>query len=158
MIGFLRGEDLSSRIAPVEGQHSNLNGTDVFQSKGITPNNPGNWESYRTAPVVDQARCFDSAEAQALADLADEQEQTLSSTRKGYRALKRLTQTDTRVNQAHEKYRQVEAGQELQRQSAKLQSTKYLHSLRPGYAKLGHSLEGSANRADQAIAKLLGGL
>ncbi|NJO46550.1 MAG: hypothetical protein HC835_13445 [Oscillatoriales cyanobacterium RM2_1_1] len=157
MIGFLRGEDLGSKIAPTEGQHSNLGGADIFQSKGINPNNPGNWESYRTAPVV-EARCFDSAEAQALTDLANEQKQILSSTRRGYRALKRLTQTDTKVNQSHEKYRQVEAGQELQRQSAKLQSAKYLHSLRPGYAKLGHSLEGSANRVDQAIAKLLGSL
>ncbi|MEB3887424.1 hypothetical protein LKE08_28710, partial [Lyngbya sp. CCY1209] len=93
MIGFVRGDDMKGgAIAPVEGQHSNLDKGSVFVTSpnGITPDNPGSWEHFRFAPVLDRARTIDPAEADALTDLADESDKLTVSTRKGYRALGRL--------------------------------------------------------------------
>lgn len=161
MIGFVRGDDMKSgAIAPVEGQHQNLDKGSVFVTSpnGITPDNPGSWEHFRFAPVLDHARVIEPAEADALTDLADESDKQVVSTRKGYRALKRLDDNGRKVNESFEKLRRHQAGNEHKIQSAKHDSAKYLHGLRPRYARLGQGLEKSAQLADQKINALMSAL
>jgi len=161
MIGFVRGDDMKSgAIAPVEGQHKNLDKSSVFLTSpnGITPDNPGSWEHFRFAPVLDHARVIEPAEADALTDLADESDKQVVSTRKGYRALKRLDDNGRKVNESFEKLRRHQAGNEHKIQSAKHDSAKYLHGLRPRYARLGQGLEKSAQLADQKINALMSAL
>jgi hypothetical protein len=62
------------------------------------------------------------------------------------------------INRHHEKYRRNEARNEKRIQGYKNTSAKYLHSLRPEYAKLGQGLEKAAAAADQAIANLMASL
>lgn len=161
MIGFVKGDDMKGgQLAPVEGQHSNLDKSSVFVTSpnAITPDNPGSWKVFRFAPNLTEARTITPDEADALNDLADESEKLVVSTRKGYRALKRMSGNSRKVNESFEKLRRVQAGDEHKIQAGKNDSAKYLHGLRPKYAHLGQGLEKTAAIADQKINALMSAL
>lgn len=159
MLDMVQASDFGAVIAPTDGASSFLDARSVHvtsAANAITPDNPGSWESFRFAPVIDEVRVFTEEEAQALSDFADEAEKLAPATRKAYRAAKKLTKLSTEVNEAHEDYRRVEAGEELKKQRTKNESAKYLHGLRPKYARLGQNLENANQRAEATISRLMG--
>ena len=159
MLDLVKASDFGAVIAATDGTCSFLDADNVHitsAANAITPDNPGSWESFRYVPVCDEARSFDEEEAQLLVDLADESDKLVPASRKAYRALKKLTKNATKVNEAHEDYRRVEGAEEYKKQRIKNQSAKYLHSLRPKYARLGQGLENANQRAEATISKLMG--
>ena len=159
MLDLVQASDFGAVIAATDGTCSFLDATSVHTTSAanaITPDNPGSWESFRYVPVCDEARSFTEEEAQALTDLADESDTMTVASRRAYRALKKLTKNSTKVNEAHEDYRRVEGAEEHKKQRVKNQSAKYLHGLRPKYARLGKGLENADQRAEATISKLMG--
>lgn len=127
----------------------------------ITPLNPGNFNSIRTAPVADTPRYFDKEEADALKKLAKEKTEGARYAKKAYGAMGRVELADAKVHKAHRGYEKAVATGELTKKKADVGLAKHLHSLRPGYTRLGVGLEKAENRATERIeaikAKLLGG-
>jgi len=127
----------------------------------ITPLNPGNFTSIRTSPVVDTPRYFTEEEATAMKKLAKEKTEGARHAKKAYKSLAQIEESDAKVHKAHRKYEGAVATNELTKKKADVGLAKTLHSLRPGYARLGVGLENAENRATERIeaikAKLLGG-
>lgn len=156
ILGFLTNSDGGS-IAPVQGQSSQLDASSVHvksAANAITPNSPGSWEKFRFAPVVEKARPFSPEEAEALHEKAKDARIQATATKRGYKALMSMSDSHTKVNLWHERYRRNEARREKQIQGYSNTSAKYLHSQRPGYAQMGQSLEAAEKAADAAIASL----
>jgi hypothetical protein len=127
----------------------------------ITPLNPGNFSSIRTSPVVDAPRYFTEEEADAMKKLAKEKTQNARHSKKAYKSLGQIEESDAKVHKAHRGYEKAVATGELTKKKADVGLAKHLHGLRPGYARLGIGLEKAENRASERIeaikAKLLGG-
>jgi hypothetical protein len=127
----------------------------------ITPLNPGNFNSIRTAPVADTPRYFDKEEANRLKELAKDKTEGARYAKKAYKSMGQIEVADAKVHKAHRGYEKVVATGELTKKKADVGLAKHLHSLRPGYARLGVSLEKAENRATERIetikAKLLRG-
>lgn len=161
VLSFFSGND-STAIAPIQGQHGGALAGDQVHTKSeanaITPDSPGSWQSFRYAPTVTQARPFSPEEAEALKERLKDTEEATRATKKAYSALARMGDNHTKVNLYYERYRRNEARNEKKMQGYKNTSAKYLHSLRPEYAKMGHSLEKAEQQADAAIAALAGSL
>ncbi|MBP0043377.1 MAG: hypothetical protein J7545_15625 [Roseofilum sp. SBFL] len=156
LLGFLSNSD-GGRIAPVQGQSKNLDANSVHiksAENAITPDNPGKWEKFRYAPVVEQARPFSPEEAEALRERAKDSVVQTRATKKAYTALERMSNNHTKVNKYHERYRRNEARNEKRMQGYANTSAKFLHSQRAGYAKMGQSLKQAEQAADLAIAQL----
>lgn len=162
MLGFFKGDDFNGgNVAPIQGQSNNLDAVSVHSKSAqnaITPDSPGSWTAYRAAPVVEQARAFTEEEADALTELEKDVRSKRKATKKSYEKLEKIGNHGTAINRHHEKYRRNEARNEKRIQGYKNTSAKYLHSLRPEYAKLGQGLEKAAAAADQAIANLMASL
>lgn len=162
MLGFFKGDDLKGgNVAPVQCQANNLDANSVHSksaNNAITPDSPGNWTAYRAVPVVEQARAFTEEEADALTELEKDTRRKRKASKKAYEKLQKIGNHQTAINRHHESYRRNEARNERRIQGYKNTSAKYLHSLRPEYAKLGQGLEQSAQQADQAINALMGQL
>jgi hypothetical protein len=151
--------DFGSGLAPTDGSFNSLDTKSVHKTSAdnaITPDNPGSWESFRYAPVLDEVKSFTEEEAQALMDLAEESDKMTPASRKAMRALKKLTKNSTLVNESYEDYRRTEASEEVKKVRCKNESAKYLHGLRPKYARLGNSLENADQRAATTISRLMG--
>jgi|AGSF01.1.fsa_nt_gi hypothetical protein len=159
MLGYFKGDDFNGgNVAPVQGQSNNLDANSVHlksADNAITPDSPGSWKSYRAVPVVEQARAFTEEEADALTELEKQERMKRKASKKAYEKLEKIGNHQTAVNRHHEKYRRNEARNERRMQGFKNTSAKYLHSLRPEYAKLGQGLEQAAQAADQAIGALM---
>ena len=159
MLGYFKGDDFNGgNVAPVQGQSNNLDANSVHlksADNAITPDSPGSWKSYRAVPVVEQARAFTEEEADALTELEKQERMKRKASKKAYEKLEKIGNHQTAVNRHHEKYRRNEARNERRMQGFKNTSAKYLHSLRPEYAKLGQGLEQAAQAADQAISALM---
>jgi hypothetical protein len=127
----------------------------------ITPLNPGNFNSIRTAPVCDTPRYFDKEEADKLKELAKEKTEGARYAKKAYKSMGQIEVADAKVHKHHRGYEKVVATNELTKKRADVGLAKHLHGLCPGYAKLGVGLEKAENRATERIeaikAKLIGG-
>ncbi|MEG4577987.1 hypothetical protein QUA56_35895 [Microcoleus sp. N3A4] len=128
----------------------------------ITPMNPGNFGSIRTAPVVPAPRYFEKEEASRLKELAKEKTQGARHSKKAYKALGAIEVADAVVHKSHRKYEGVVAGEELKKVRSNAGLAKKLHGLRPGYAKLGLGIDKAENSARERIdaikAKLTAGV
>ena len=152
----LFGGDSSDAIS-----HKNEKLTAPTDASVITPINPGTFASIRTSPVVDTPRYFDKEEADKLKELAKEKTESARYAKKAYKSLTQIEEADAKVHKAHRKYEGAVATNELTKKKADTGLAKKLHSLRPGYTRLGVGLEKAENRATERIeaikAKLLGG-
>ena len=128
----------------------------------ITPQNPGNFGSIRTAPIVPEPRYFSKEEAQGLKKLAKEKTEGARHAKKAYKSLGAIEVADAVVHKSHRKYEGIVAGEELKKVRSNAGLAKKLHGLRPGYAKLGLGIDKAENdarvRIDAIKARLTAGM
>lgn len=126
----------------------------------ISPTNPGNFGSIRSAPVVPAPRYFTKDEADGLKDLAKEKADGARQAKRSYKALGKIEQADATVHKEHRKYEGVVAENELKKVRDNAGLAKKLHALRPGYARLGLGIDkadsDARTRIDAIKAKLTG--
>ncbi|MEG4252925.1 hypothetical protein QUA36_30435, partial [Microcoleus sp. Pol10D4] len=81
--------------------------------------------------------------------------------KRAYKALGKIEVADKTVHKEHRKYEGVVADNELGKKRSDTRLAKHLHSLRPGYARLGLGLDKAESdartRIDAIKAKLTGG-
>jgi hypothetical protein len=127
----------------------------------ITPTNPGNFGSIRTAPIVPEPRYFEKVEADALKKLAKEKTEGARHSKKAYKSLGKIEKADATVHRSHRKYEGDVAVNELGKKRSDASLAKKLHGLRPGYARLGLGIDKADSDARMGIdaikAKLTGG-
>lgn len=127
----------------------------------ITPNNPGNFSSIRSAPVVPDPRYFDREQADRLKELAKEKTDGAKQSKRAYNALTKIEEADKSVHKSHRKYEGAVAENELSKKRADAGLAKKLHGLRPGYARLGLGIDkadsDARTRIDAIKARLTGG-
>jgi hypothetical protein len=70
----------------------------------ITPLNPGNFSSIRSAPVVPDPRYFTKEEADAMKGLAKEKTEGTRQSKRAYKALTKIEVADKTVHKEHRKY------------------------------------------------------
>jgi hypothetical protein len=126
----------------------------------ITPLTPGNFGSVRTVPVVPAPRYFTKEEADAMKGLAKEKTGARQSKRV-YKSLAKIEAADKTVHKEHRKYEGAVAENELGKKRSDAGLAKKLHSMRPGYARLGLGIDkadsDARTRIDAIKAKLTGG-
>src|SRR4028119_2103567 len=127
----------------------------------ITPLNPGNFSSIRSVPVVPDPRYFDREQADKLKELAKEKTDGARQSKRAYKALTKIEVADKTVHQQHRKYEGAVAENELGKKRSDAGLAKKLHSMRPGYARLGLGIDkadsNARTRIDEIKAKLTGG-
>jgi hypothetical protein len=127
----------------------------------ITPNNPGNFSSIRSVPVVPDPRYFTKEEADAMKGLAKEKTNGARQSKRAYKSLAKIEASDKTVHKEHRKYEGVVAENELGKKRSDAGLAKKLHGLRPGYARLGLGIDkadsDARTRIDAIKAKLAGG-
>lgn len=159
MLGFFKGDDFKgSNIAPVQGQSKNLDANSVHiksAPNAIGPDSPGSWKSYREVPVLDEARAITEEEADVIHEKKKETRSKRKASKRAYKDLQEISNDETTINRYYENYRRNEGRNEKRKQGYKNTSAKYLHSLRPEYAKFGQGLQKAEQLADQAINNLM---
>ena len=127
----------------------------------ITPKTPGNFSSIRSTPVVPDPRYFDREQADKLKELAKEKTDGARQAKRAYKALTKIEAADKTVHQQHRKYEGAVAQNELGKKRTDAGLAKKLHSMRPGYARLGLGIDkadsDARTRIDEIKAKLTGG-
>jgi len=127
----------------------------------ITPLTPGNFGSVRTVPVVPAPRYFTKEEADAMKNLAKETTDGARQSKRAYKSLAKIEAADKTVHKEHRKYEGAVAENELGKKRADTGLAKKLHSMRPGYARLGLGIDkadsDARTRIDEIKAKLTGG-
>ncbi len=127
----------------------------------ITPTNPGNFTSVRSAPIVPDPRYFTKEEADAMKVLAKEKTDGARQSKRAYKALGKIEAADKTVHKEHRKYERAVAENELGKKCSDAGLAKKLHGLRPGYARLGLGIDkadsDARTRIDAIKAKLTGG-
>jgi hypothetical protein len=115
----------------------------------ITPNNPGNFSSIRSVPVV------------PMKGLAKEKTDGARQSKRAYKSLAKIEAADKTVHKEHRKYEGAVAENELGKKRSDAGLAKKLHSMRPGYARLGLGIDkadsDARTRIDAIKAKLTGG-
>lgn len=117
----------------------------------ITPVNPGNFSSIRTAPILTAPRYFSQGEAQSIRQLATEKRQQLAPTRSAYKGLKQLAKADAEVHSLHRDYETTEGKAETKKKRADVRHAKAMVSLTPAYAGMAQSMQLAAERASIQI-------
>jgi hypothetical protein len=127
----------------------------------ITPNTPGNFSSIRSVPIVPDPRYFDREQADKLKELAKEKTDGARQSKRVYKFLTKIEAADKTVHKEHRKYEGAVAENELGKKRADVGLAKKLHSMRPGYARLGLGIDkadsDARTRIDEIKAKLTGG-
>jgi hypothetical protein len=130
-------------------------------SEVITPNSPGNFSSIRSVPVVPDPRYFDREQADKLKELAKEKTEGARQSKRAYKSLAKIEVADKTVHKEHRKYEGAVAENELGKKRSDAGLAKKLHSMRPGYARLGLGIDkansDARTRIDAIKAKLTGG-
>jgi hypothetical protein len=126
----------------------------------ITPNTPGNFSSIRSVPVVPDPRYFDREQADKLKELAKEKTDDARQSKRAYKSLAKIEAADKTVHKEHRKYEGVVAENELGKKRADTGLAKKLHSMCPGYARLGLGIDKAGSdartRIDEIKTKLMG--
>jgi hypothetical protein len=129
-------------------------------SSVITPLNPGNFDSVRSVPVVPAPRYFTKEEADAMKNLAKEKTDGARQSKRVYKFLTKIEEADKTVHKEHRKYEGAVAENELGKKRSDAGLAKKLHSMRPGYARLGLGIDladsDARTRIDAIKAKLTG--
>jgi hypothetical protein len=160
---FGGGQTAAGKISANDGNHA-IDKSKVLASTDtsvITPLNPGNFSSIRSVPVVSDPRYFDREQADKLKELAKEKTDGARQSKRAYKALTKIEAADKTVHKEHRKYEGAVADNELGKKRADTGLAKKLHSMRPGYARLGLGIDkadsDARTRIDAIKAKLTGG-
>ncbi|MEG3899950.1 MULTISPECIES: hypothetical protein [unclassified Microcoleus] len=151
---FGGGRDATGKLASTNDGNHSIDKSKVLAATDagvITPMNPGNFGSIRTAPVVPAPRYFEKEEAGRLKELAKEKTEGAKHAKKAYKALGAIEVADAVVHKSHRKYEGVVAGEELKKVRSNAGLAKKLHGLRPGYAKLGTGIDKAESDARTRI-------
>jgi len=159
---FGGGKPTAGKISTNDGNHA-IDKSKVLSSTDtsvITPLNPGNFSSIRSAPVVPDPRYFDKEQADKLKELAKEKTDGARQSKRAYKALTKIEAADKTVHREHRKYEGAVAENELGKKRSDTGLAKKLHGLRPGYARLGLGIDkadsDARTRIDEIKAKLTG--
>jgi hypothetical protein len=120
----------------------------------FTPSNPGQFQIFRSAPVVKAERKFTIEEANALKAMAGKSEIQATASKDAFRALKKIKTSDTTVQVAFNGYRAHEAKKTLEQVESNAQAAKTINGLRAGYGLAYQAVAGSIsaeNAKQQAI-------
>jgi DNA repair exonuclease SbcCD ATPase subunit len=120
----------------------------------VTPNNPGNWESIRSVPIVPNPREFTRDEADILKQIAKGKTAAVKQTQKAYESLAQIEEADSKVHKAHRKYQGKVADSELTKIRSNARLAKHLHAIRPQYAQLDNAIDRAEQLAQQRIEQL----
>jgi hypothetical protein len=160
---FRGGQTAAGKInASNDGSHAIDKSKVLAQTDAevITPNTPGNFSSIRSVPVVPNPRYFTKEEADAMKDLAKAKTHDARQSKRVYKFLGKIEAADKTVHQQHRKYEGAVAENELGKKRADAGLAKKLHSMRPGYARLGLGIDkadsDARTRIDVIKAKLTG--
>ena len=160
---FGSGQAAVGKISTNDGSHAIDKSKVLAQTDAgvISPNTPGNFSSIRSVPVVSDPRYFDREQADKLKELAKEKADGARQSKRAYKALTKIEAADKTVHQQHRKYESAVAKNELGKKRADVGLAKKLHSMRPGYARLGLGIDkadsDARTRIDEIKAKLTGG-
>jgi hypothetical protein len=161
---FGSGQTAAGKLnASNDGNHTIDKSKVLAQTDGgvITPNNPGNFSSIRSVPVLADPRYFTKEEADAMKGLAKEKTDGAKQSKRAYKSLAKIEAADKTVHQQHRKYEGAVAENELGKKRADAGLAKKLHSMRPGYVRLGLGIDKADSdariRIDAIKAKLTGG-
>lgn len=159
------GQDTAGKLSSTNDGNHAIDKSKVLAATDaavITPTNPRNFGSIRSAPVVPAPRYFTREEADGLKDLAKEKTDGARQAKRGYKALGKIEAADAVVHKEHRKYEGVVAENELKKVRSNAGLAKKLHGLRPGYARLGLGIDKAENdartRIDAIKAKLTAGM
>jgi hypothetical protein len=160
---FGGGQSTDGKLsASNDGSHSIDKSKVLAQTNAgvITPNTPGNFSSIRSVPVVPDPRYFDREQADKLKELAKEKTDGARQSKRVYKFLTKIEAADKTVHKEHRKYEGAVAENELGKKHADTGLAKKLHSMRPGYARLGLGIDkadsNARTRIDEIKAKLTG--
>jgi hypothetical protein len=161
---FGGGQPAASKLsASNDGSHA-IDKSKVLSSTDtsvITPLNPGNFSSIRSVPVVPDPRYFDREQADKLKELAKEKTDGARQSKGAYKSLAKIEAADKTVHKEHRKYEGAVAENELGKKRSDAGLAKKLHSMRPGYARLGLRIDkadsDARTRIDEIKTKLTGG-
>jgi hypothetical protein len=160
---FGGGQPAAGKISANDSSHAIDKSKVLAQTDAgvITPNSPGNFLSIRSVPVVPDPRYFDREQADALKNLAKEKTDSARQSKRAYKSLAKIEAADKTVHQQHRKYEGAVAENELGKKRSDAGLAKKLHSMRPGYARLGLGIDkadsDARTRIDAIKAKLTGG-
>jgi len=139
----------------------NLSGHNIDKGSALAPTGKGvpsphnaDFSSIRSAPVVEKPTYFDARTAAALEALAMQREAMAKSSKKAYRALKRVDHADTDVHCTHRKYQGVLAENEVAKLQSNARLAEKLHGMRPEYERMGQRVETANHAAAAAIAAI----
>ena len=160
---FGSGQTAAGKILANDGSHAIDKSKVLAQTDAgvITPNTPGNFSSIRSVPVVPDPRYFTKEEADAMKGLAKDKTDGARQSKRVYKFLAKIEAADKTVHQQHRKYEGAVAENELGKKRSDAGLAKKLHSMRPGYARLGLGIDkadsDARTRIDEIKAKLTGG-
>lgn len=161
---FGGGNSAAGKLASTNDDNHSIDKSRVLAASAagvISPTNPGNFGSIRTAPVVPEPRYFSKDEADAVKELAKEKTEGARNSKRAYKALGKIEAADAVVHKEHRKYEGAVADQELKKVRSNAGLAKKLHALRPGYARLGMGIDKAESdartRIDVIKAKLTAG-
>jgi hypothetical protein len=110
---------------------------------------------------VPNPRYFTKEEADAMKGLAKEKTDGARQSKRAYKSLAKIEAADKTVHKEHRKYEGAVAENELGKKRSDAGLAKKLHSMRPGYARLGLGIDkadsDARTRIDAIKAKLTGG-
>lgn len=147
------GNDNSSLVTGEHGIDKNL----VLQPTDptvISPTNPGNFNSIRTAPVVESPRYFTKKEADGLKKLATQTSEGARQSKRAYKSLAKIENNDAQVHRSHRRYQGNVADSELVKLRSNKKLARHLHALRPEYVGLSVGLEKAEKSADNRVNEL----
>jgi CO dehydrogenase/acetyl-CoA synthase delta subunit len=110
---------------------------------------------------VPDPRYFTKEEADAMKGLAKDKTEGARQSKRAYKSLAKIEAADKTVHKEHRKYEGAVAENELGKKRSDAGLAKKLHSMRPGYARLGLGIDkadsDARTRIDAIKAKLTGG-
>jgi hypothetical protein len=161
---FGGGQTAAGKLPAINDGNHAINKSKVLAQTDagvITPNTPGNFSSIRSVPVVPDPRYFDREQADKLKELAKEKTDGARQSKRAYKSLAKIEVAGNVVHKEHRKYEGAVAQNELGKKRSDARLAKKLHSMRPGYARLGLGVDkvdsNARTRIDEIKFKLTGG-
>lgn len=116
-----------------------------------SPTQPPNWHSLRSHCPINSPQYFEEIEASNLEDRAKELKAMAQASKRAYKALKSIDESDIKVELAHYAYLETLAKNEGKRLGAKTRVGKALHGLRPLFDRYASQLEVAEAKANSRI-------